>query len=130
MQPQNNNLHVFRILFIIKGILSLLLSLLPVIYFFIGTWMLTSQVQTDQHAGLAGGIMMVVGGFIFLFLLALGIVTILAGKYIGEHKRYTFVLVVAILNCLTGILGILLGIFSIIELNKPEVKELFAKNRV
>ncbi|MCP9200859.1 hypothetical protein MKO06_13140 [Gramella sp. GC03-9] len=128
MDTNHNNLHVFKILFIIKGILSILLSFLPVIYFFIGTWMVTSQVSNDEHAGIAGGIMMVVGGFIFLFLLALGIVTILAGKYIGEQRRYTFVLVVAIVNCITGILGILLGIFSIIELNKPEVRKLFGKN--
>lgn len=125
-EVQTNNLHLFKILFIIKGILSLLLSFLPILYFFIGTWMFTSA-GMDKDADIAGGIMMFISGSIFLFLISLGITTILAGKYLGEQRRYNFVLVMAIINCLTGILGILLGIFSIIELNKPHVRKLFGK---
>ena len=128
METPGHNLHVFKILFIIKGVLTLMLSFLPIIYFFIGTWMMGNQAVHDEEAGIAGGIMMVIGGFIFILLLILGIVTILAGKYIGEQRNYDFVLVIAILNCLTGVLGILLGIFTIIELNKPHVRKLFGKN--
>jgi len=58
----------------------------------------------------------------------MGILTLFASKYLKEIKNYNFIFVVAILNCLTGILGIVLGIFTIIELNKPDVKALFNKN--
>jgi hypothetical protein len=56
-----------------------------------------------------------------------GILTLMVPKYLKETRNYNFILVVAVLNCLTGVLGILLGVFTIIELNKPEVRKLFDK---
>jgi hypothetical protein len=56
------------------------------------------------------------------------ILNLLAAKRIKERMSYTFILVVGILNCFTGMLGIALGVFSIVELNKPDVKALFQRN--
>ena len=81
-----------------------------------------------EEMNIMGSVFIVIGSVIFIFLLAMGVATILAGKYIGERRRYDFIFVVAIINCLTGILGILLGIFTIIELSKPHVKQLFGKS--
>jgi len=50
---------------------------------------------------------------------------LLASKYIKEQRNYTFIFVVAIVNAITGILGILLAVFTLIELSKPHIKELF-----
>lgn len=127
-----NNLDTFRILFIIKGIVTLLFSVFPLFYVFLGATMFNApHVQgMDNDVSWIGNFMVLIGIFAFLLLAAGGILTIIAGKYIGNAEKYTFVLVVSILNCLTGILGILLGIFAIIEITKPHVKELFNRNKV
>jgi hypothetical protein len=73
-------------------------------------------------------IFFIIGGVGFVIASVMGVLTLLASKYINEVRNYNFIFVVAILNCLTGILGILLGIFTIIELNKPHVKAFFNKS--
>ncbi|WP_242670090.1 hypothetical protein [Gramella sp. KN1008] len=92
-----------------------------------GLFIFNNEFEDFDNFGLTGLIFVTIGSVIFLFLIGLGILTILAGKYLGERRKYDFIFVIAILNCLTGILGILLGIFTIIELNKPNVKRLFGK---
>lgn len=127
MTAENHNLNVFRVLFLIKGIFTLLISFFPLIYIFMGLFIFNNEWQNSHEFGLTGLAFVLFGSVIFLFLLALGVLTLLAGKYIGDRRKYDFIFVIAILNCFTGILGILLGIFTIIELNKPQVKQLFGK---
>jgi hypothetical protein len=73
-------------------------------------------------------IFFIIGGVGFVIASVMGVLTLLASKYINEVRNYNFIFVIAILNCLTGILGILLGVFTIIELNKPHIKTLFNKS--
>lgn len=125
---QPNNLNTFRILFIVKGIMNLLGALFFIGYAFLGTFFMN---LADTNADLEempfdpSILFMIIGTVGFMIALAFAIVTLLAAKYIGEKRNYTFVFVASILNCLTGVLGILLGVFAIIELNKPHVKQLF-----
>lgn len=74
-----------------------------------------------------GNLILVIGAIGFIFAIVIGVLTILASKYIKERRNYNFIFAIAIVNALTGVLGILLAVFTIIELNKPEVKKLFEK---
>lgn len=127
----NNNLDTFRILFLVKGILTLIGSLLFIFYACFGFFFQNTMEQIpDNDAEVVsnfGFIFVIIGGIGFLLTLTLGILTIKASKDIKAQNNYTFIFAMAIINCFTGILGILLGIFTIIELNKPEVKALFDK---
>lgn len=127
MKPEDHNLGIFRILFIIKGVLTLVFAALPILYIFIGVFIFQNVNLPDEKSQIGGAIMMVAGIMVFLFLLILGILTLLTAKYLGEKRHYDFIFVMSIINCLTGILGIILGIFTILELNKPHVKRLFGK---
>ena len=127
MNTEDHNLRIFKILYIIKGIITLAFSVLPLLYIFLGLFIFQKDELPEEHNQIGGAIIMFIGITIFLFLLVLGILTLLTAKYLGEKKNYDFIFVMAILNCLTGILGIILGIFTIIELNKPVVKRLFGK---
>jgi len=133
MNNLSNNVNTFRILFLVKGILTILFSLLPLAYalfgVFIGSWDEFSPVKNELPFN-PGIIFVIIGGMGFVFLMTLGILTLLASKYLNEYKNYTFIFVIAILNCFTGVLGILLGVFTIIELNKPHIRELFEKEKV
>ncbi len=51
-----------------------------------------------------------------------------AGMSLLQNKRWTFCFVMAILLCLNPPLGTILGVFTIVVLNRPSVKELFGRN--
>lgn len=129
MQLQTNNLNTFRILFIIKGIFNLLGALFFVGYGFFMNTIFAEMNQNPSTPFDVSTLFGVISGLGFFVCLIFGIVTLIAAKYVGEARNYTFVLIASIMNCLTGILGILLGIFTILEINKPHVKELFDQNK-
>ncbi|PHQ30680.1 hypothetical protein [Leeuwenhoekiella nanhaiensis] len=126
METQPNNLNTLKILFIVKAVLNLLAAL-----FFAGYGFFVNMILTDVAHGPhdtpfdVTTFVGVISGVGFASFLILAILTFLAGKYLGETRNHTFILVVSILNFFTGILGILLGIFTLIEINKPHVKPMF-----
>lgn len=130
MSSSTNNLYSFRILYLIKGILTLCFSLFFTIYVGIGVYMLNSddfQYQSSEFPFHPGNFLLAIGAIGFILVIVIGILTLLTAKYIKERKNYNFIFAMAIVNALTGVLGILLAVFTIIELNKPEVKKLFDK---
>lgn len=131
MNNSSNNLNLFQTLFLIKGIMTLLFSLLFIAYAFIGRFLgniFEASNEANPISFNPGIIFIIIGSIGFIISLVMGILTLLASKYLKEIKNYNFIFVIAILNCLTGILGIVLSVFTIIELNKPLVKELFNKH--
>lgn len=130
MTTTTNNLNTFRLLYLIKGILTLCFSLFFVIYAAMGLFFARIPEFTGEPNPFPfnpGVIFLIVGVIGFLTSITMGVLTLLVSKYLKEQRNYTFIFVMAVLNCITGVLGILLGVFTIIELNKPEVKELFGK---
>jgi len=124
MEVQTNNLNTFRVLYIVKGILTLLASLFFIGYSFIGVFI--DNLKDTQDLEFNPSIIFFVIGIVgFVITIVFGILTLMAAKYINERRKFNFIFVVAILNCLTGILGILLGVFTLVELNKPHIKALF-----
>ncbi|MFC6859539.1 hypothetical protein [Zunongwangia atlantica] len=126
------NLGTYRILFIIKGVLNLCISLFGLFYVLLGIFIPSptmTGVSTHTPFNLMSTIMVVFGSIFILFAIIMAVLTFLAAKYIGERRNATFIIVVAVINCLTGILGIVLGVLTIIEIQKPEVRALFEANR-
>jgi len=125
----HNNLSIFKTLYLVKGILTLCFSLFFLLYAVIGLFMggIIALDPTNEVPFNPGIIFIVIGVFGIICCVTLGILTLLVSKYIRETKNYNFIFALAIVNCLTGILGIVLGVFTLIELNKPEVKQLFGK---
>ncbi len=74
-----------------------------------------------------GRIFGIIGSIGIGICVILGILNLLASKYLKEIKNYNFIFAIAVVNCLTGVLGILLGVFTLVELTKQEVKALFGK---
>ena len=128
----NAKLNTFRILFLVYGILTLVFSLVFVMYAGMGLFFHEFiEAEAKGELPFNPGIIFIVAGSIgFIFAITLGILTILASNYIKALKNYQFVFVISILLCLTGILGILLGIFTLIEISKPEIKSLFNEKEI
>lgn len=127
---ESNNLNTFKILFIVKGVLNSLLILF--FLFYIGMGSLFSHLSTRHTTpGLdfnPGIIFVYIGTIGAICCIILAIITFIAANKIGQIRGRNFIIVAASINCITGILGILLCIFTIIELGKPHVKELFTQN--
>ena len=131
MQVSNNNLNTFYTLHIVKGILTLCFSLFFILYAVMGVFFgaIIELDPTQQDAPFNPGIIFIILGIIGTIIsVTLGVLNLLASKYIKEKRNYNFIFAIAIVNCLTGMLGILLGVFTLIELNKPEIKQVFNKS--
>jgi hypothetical protein len=124
-----DNMDTFATLHLVKGILTILFSLFFLLYIFLGAAMNLSVFDQDPHMPFNPSIIiMTIGTVGFIITVSIGILTLLAAKYIKERRNYNFIFAIAILNCLAGVLGILLGIFTILDLNKPHVKAQFEPN--
>lgn len=126
---QDNNLETLKILFIIKGVLALLITL--VVGFFIlgiGTAIIHEVHQQQEEIPFSiAAFISSVGIFLLILSIIMTVLTFLAAKYIAERKNHTFIVVISVLTCLSGILGLFLGVFAIIELHKSHVKPLFLR---
>jgi hypothetical protein len=54
-----------------------------------------------------------------------GILNVLSGVFISRRKFRTFSLIVAVMNCIHIPLGTVLGVFTIIVLLRPSVREVY-----
>jgi hypothetical protein len=123
------HLRVLSILYYVWGGLSVVGACFMGAYAVIGGTVLTavSQSEREPAAAWAGAVVFVVMGGLFLLLAALAWLTILTGRYLAQRRRYTFCLVMAIVTCLSVPLGTVLGIFTLIVLQRPSVKQLFGQ---
>ena len=134
MQPLNqptHNLDLLRTLYIVKACFNFFAALFFLFYALFGSFMfgLFNQLpDADQQTHFPvefTWFVLAIGIAGVVVCLILGIVTLLAAKRIKNRTGYNFIFVIAIVNCFTGMLGIGLGVFTFVELNKPHVKSLF-----
>lgn len=107
-----------------------LFACFPIIHFTIGVGLLITGLTQTQESdrfpmALVGLIFTVVGGSIILFGWALAVCIAFAGRSLATKKRYMFCLVMAGIECAFTPFGTVLGVFTIIVLVRPSVKELF-----
>lgn len=71
---------------------------------------------------------LMVGGFVALLLLAGLVSNFYCGKFMAEQKHYMFCLIVTALTITSFPIGTAVGVYSLIILLRPHVKELFENN--
>ena len=130
-----NNLETYSVLYIIKCCLLALSSIFIwlnfafVSFLFSGNNSFNYQIQSNGELPFSietiikyiVGIGTALGILFILFVIG----NFLTAYYLKKQKNYYFTVVIAVLSCFTGVLGILLGVFTLIEITKPEVKALF-----
>jgi hypothetical protein len=85
--------------------------------------------QTNGPPAWLGMFVFVIMGAIFLLTAAQSALSIWAGRCLAQRKNHTLCLVEACLSCLSIPLGTALGVFTIIVLQRPSVKQMFEQNR-
>lgn len=87
-----------------------------------------TRMDPEQVTEFVGGFYAVLGGCVALFALAGGIACFLAGGWLRSRRNATFCTIVAAIECLNVPLGTVLGIFTLITLQKPEARALFDRS--
>lgn len=66
-----------------------------------------------------------IGVVVLIFGLGIAAAVFFAGRSLAQHRRHTYCIVMAGIECLSVPLGTLLGVFTIVVLMRPAVKALF-----
>jgi len=121
------HLRILSILYYVLGGLGILGGLFPLIYVAIGVAVVAGGMGGGPGAPPAamGFFFIVIGGAISLLILALAGCTFYTGYCLAQHKNYMFCFVIACLTCMHMPLGTILGVFTIVVLVRPGVKEMF-----
>src|SRR5258708_2102592 len=94
-----------------------------------GIWLLTSDVARSKNgapAALFGGFFTAIAVTWMLLAWSLATCLVIAGRSIADRKRRTFCLVVAGAEAMLCMpFGTVLGMFTIIVLLRPEVRDVF-----
>ena len=127
-QPNLEHLRLLSIFHYVLGGLTGLFSLIPIMHVSIGIAMVSGAFGSSSGPPpppFMGWFFIAIGGTVILLGETLAICTILAGRYISTRQAWMFCIVVAAINCLHMPLGTALGVFSIVVLIRPEIKQLF-----
>ena len=114
----------------IVGGITALFSCIPFIHVAIGLAMLSGKIFRENHGAqpLApiGWIFVIMGCVVIVLGWSMAICIIIAGRQLKRHRHRMFCMVVAGLECMFMPFGTVLGVFTLIALNKDSIRELFA----
>jgi hypothetical protein len=116
--------------YVVAGMIALFASF-PIIHFIIGAAMLFGSAAARSKSAepmLVGGFFMVFASVWILIGWAFAIAVVVAGRSISSRRRYVYCIIVAGLMAAACMpFGTVLGVFTIIVLVRPTVKEAFGQ---
>ena len=125
----NEHLRLLAGFHYVKGGISALFACIPIIHVVIGLlFIIAPQIfghGNNQPPAFLGLLLVMLGGFLIILGWSLAVLALIAGRCIGQRKHYTFCFVMACFECLSVPFGTVLGVFTILVLNRQSVKELF-----
>ena len=121
------HLRLLSIAHFVLGGLVALFALFAIAYLLFGSLAMVSHNTTADNPLpiLAGGIFIFVGIAFLCVGTALAVGLILSGRFLAQRRNYWYCMIVAGLCCLFTPFGTVLGIMTILVLNRPSVKALF-----
>ena len=115
----------------IVGGITALFSCIPFMHVFMGLAMVSGKFFEDSSGSGPPpfvGWMFVIMGTVFIVLgWSLAVCMFAAGRKLKRHKNRVFCMVVAGIECMFMPFGTVLGVFTLIALNKDSIKEIFAQ---
>ncbi len=131
LNPSGNtdsqHLKLLSIFHYVLGGMTALFALFPIFHLVFGLFMVLAPEKLGngpppQAIGwlfIVFALAFILAGWVFAVLVAL------AGRFISGRKHYTYCFVMACIECLCMPFGTVLGVFTILVLTRPGVKELF-----
>jgi nitrate/nitrite transporter NarK len=127
MKEDEQYLKMLSVFHYVVGGLAACFACIPIIHLSIGIAMLVGAI--DDAPAFAGVLLGMIGMIGILMGWTLAVCIIIAGRCLAKRERYMFCLVMAAISCVFMPFGTVLGVFTIIVLMRPSVKELFAANK-
>jgi hypothetical protein len=123
------HLRLLSIFHYVVGAILGLMACIPIIHLLAGIGLLfvgaASQDESGAPPAALGLFFIVIAATIILTGWTVAGCTLAAGRFLAQRRRHTFCLIVACVLCLFMPLGAILGVFSIIVLNRTSVKAMF-----
>lgn len=116
----------------VMGALTILFSFLFMVHVALGASMVVGALDDTGPSpppAALGWVFLVMGLFAFVFVAAIGGLTVFAGRCIAQRKHLTFIYILAGILCTNMPLGTLLGVLTFVVLTKDDAKALFAGAR-
>jgi hypothetical protein len=132
MNQDKEHLRLLAIFHYVVAGLAALFSLFPLLYTTVGAIFIFAARHGTPKPGeelppeFLGWIFVVLGLLLFLLGIAMAICILIVGRSLSRHKHYTFVLVMACIECLFIPFGTILGVFTIVVLSRQSVRGLFS----
>lgn len=125
----NDHLRLLSVFHYIVAGLSALFACFPIIHLVLGLFMILAPQSfgpgKNQPPAFMGWIFV---GFASFFILAgwsFAVLVLLTGTFLARRRHYLFCFVVACVECIFMPFGTVLGVFTILVLNRSTVKEMF-----
>ena len=128
MNQDEEHLRLLSIFHYVVGAITGLIGCLPFIHVGIGVAIVTGALDgpdKEQAPAIFGWLFVVAGGMAILMMWSMATVLVMAGRRLSQRRSHTFCIVVAALACTMFPFGTVLGIFTLIVLIRPSVKQLF-----
>lgn len=129
MSQDSEHLRLLSIFHYVLAGITACFSLLPVVHLVIGIAMLSGTVEQKEGPDPRWiGLLFVIFACLFILCgLTFSILVSLSGRYLARRQKYTFCLVMACVACAFMPFGTILGVFTIVVLNRESVKQSFAQ---
>jgi hypothetical protein len=131
----NEDLQYLKLLSIfhyVVGGIAALFSFIPVIYVVIGILAVcipgSFEGESEAMPLFFGWIFIIMGAVLIVLGWAFSTCTILAGRFLARRIHYMFCIVMAAIECIFMPFGTVLGVFTIVVLTRPSVREMFELN--
>lgn len=128
-QQDADQLRLISIFHYIWGAMTMLWGCFPLIHVGMGILILLMpdkmNAKNDPASGLVATMFIIIGSAIILAFWTIGILTLIGGKKLSRRSGYKFCYAVGIINCLLMPIGTVLGVFTILVLSRPTVKQDF-----
>jgi hypothetical protein len=125
----NEHLRLLSIFHYVKGGLSAFFSCFFVVHVVLGLFFILAPhlfgQGKDQPPAFIGWLFVFLGSFFILLGWTFAALTFIAGRSIARRRHWTFCFVWACVECLSVPFGTVLGVFTILVLNRASVRELF-----
>ena len=125
------NLDLLAMFHYIVGGITAFFACMPFLHVFIGLAMLSGKFFKESNGNpppaLMGWLFVVMGSIFILLGWSMAVCIIIAGKKLKKRKHRIFCMVIGGIECMLMPFGTILGVFTLIILNKDSVKEIFAE---
>src|SRR5947209_2901347 len=132
MNQDAEHLRLLSIFHYVVAGLAAFFSFFPLLYTTVGVVFIfasrhgTAKPGEELPPEFLGWIFAVIGMVLFAIGIAMAILILITGRSLAQCKHYSFVLVMACIECLFIPFGTILGVFTIVVLSRESVRGLFS----